>query len=1197
MRKQQIITGLVTSLLLNTTAAAHDFVDLTSSQMRIDTILPKISHYITLPEGYQDSLYTVKLLYPEYTPLTRKQRKAYRKLTGKNTAPNTPKMTLTTYQERKNGTLRMELTPIVTHNDRLCFINSFMPDVIASVAATTYTSTRSTENTQTYADNSVLREGTWAKIRVTTTGTHQLTADVIRQAGFSDLSKVKVYGYGGALIPDRLTQDYLREHDDLKEIATCTVGGVKYFYAQGPVSWDTNTAVKRNRNFFSDYGYYFITEATDTPLSCSEGELLQQVTSSPDAHHYLYENDKYAWAEMGRNLFDGTAITSSAPMTVDVEIPAGNSTANIQVAVSAGAAATYRITCADKESNGSFSFGEYYKAGVKTASFTINDLTPYTDASTGVAHIPVVINAIGASSTLRLDYVSACFDTPATPAPLASGNYPVAQYYKNITNQNHHADTSADIIIIIPTSQKLKEQAERLAECHRQYDGMSARVIPADELYNEFSSGTPDMAAYKRYLKMLHDRATDSKDIPKHVLLFGDAVWDNRMLTLTSTKYSPDDYLLCYETENSYYSPKSIATDDYITVLQDNMAIHTDSNEGIDTNLQFDESVGRIPVTQTNDAKAVVDKIIHYITSSPAGSWQNEIMFIGDDGDYNSHMANINANADNIINSARGYNVKKVMLDAYELKSTSAGNTYPDATATIKKQQNDGALIMNYGGHASWVLLSHEKLLVLSDFANFKGTNYSLWFTAGCETVPFDATTNTLGETALLNASGGAIAFIGTVRTVYESDNTKMDKAFMKHALEYDSEGNPLTIGEAMRLAKNDLVKNGPSTGDMSINKHHYTIIGDPAMRLALPKDSVVIDYINETSTTETCSIKGNSTVNVRGHIARRGSGNTVVSDFNGTANILVMDSKQTITCRNNNPASDSDTQKFTYYDRPSTLFKGTYNVKDGQFAFTFKVPRDIYNDNGTGLITVYAIDPDKRMAANGESSSFIASGWEDINNDLVGPSIHAYLNSPTFSNNDAVGRTPFFVAEISDKDGINTSSSSIGHNMELVIDKQPDMTYDLSNNFLFDNNSYTTGQTYYVIPTLTPGSHSLSFKAWDLLGNSNTVSLDFRVVKGMQPEVSDVSVAPNPVTDVATFYVTHDMQGSQATINIDIIDPSGRVVDILQWDDVFSETSPTTTYRWTPSGISRGLYLYRVRVSCDGSDFVSKTKKLIIAQ
>ena len=168
---------------------------------------------------------------------------------------------------------------------------------------------------------------------------------------------------------------------------------------------------------------------------------------------------------------------------------------------------------------------------------------------------------------------------------------------------------------------------------------------------------------------------------------------------------------------------------------------------------------------------------------------------------------------------------------------------------------------------------------------------------------------------------------------------------------------------------------------------------------------------------------------------------------------------------------------------------------------------------------------------------------------------------------------------------------------MELIIDKEAAMTYDLNENFQFDSNSYTTGQTYYVLPPLAPGSHSLSFRAWDLLGNSNTVSLDFRVVKGMQPELYDVSVAPNPITDTATFYVTHDRQGSAATICIDIIDPSGRTVDILQWDDVFSATSHTTTYRWTPSGIARGLYLYRVRVSCDGSDFVSQTKKLIIAK
>ena len=191
MRKKTIITGLAAIMLPGMAASAQNFVDLTSSQMRIDTLLPKISHFIALPKGYQDSLYSVKLLYPEYTPLTRKQRRAYRKVTGKKTAPATPEIRLETYQERKNGTLGMEFMPVVTHNDRLCFISSFLPQLVSAPVAPALTRAATTESMQVYADTSVLREGSWAQIRVSTTGIHRITADVIRQAGFSDLSKIK----------------------------------------------------------------------------------------------------------------------------------------------------------------------------------------------------------------------------------------------------------------------------------------------------------------------------------------------------------------------------------------------------------------------------------------------------------------------------------------------------------------------------------------------------------------------------------------------------------------------------------------------------------------------------------------------------------------------------------------------------------------------------------------------------------------------------------------------------------------------------------------------------------------------------------------------------------------------------------------------------------------------------------------------
>ena len=157
-------------------------------------------------------------------------------------------------------------------------------------------------------------------------------------------------------------------------------------------------------------------------------------------------------------------------------------------------------------------------------------------------------------------------------------------------------------------------------------------------------------------------------------------------------------------------------------------------------------------------------------------------------------------------------------------------------------------------------------------------------------------------------------------------------------------------------------------------------------------------------------------------------------------------------------------------------------------------------------------------------------------------------------------------------------------------------MTYNLNDNFVFDEDSYVSGQTYYILPTLSVGTHKLTFRAWDLLNNSSTVTLDFRVVKGMRPTIDDVMVSPNPIRGTATFYVQHDMRGSSATVYIDIIDMSGRVVETLHWDNTFSETSVVSAYKWTPSGVSPGLYLYRVRLSADGSEYVSKTKKLIIA-
>ena len=1048
-----------------------------------------------------------------------------------------------------------------------------------------------------YAGNSVLSSGKWAKIRVSKTGIHRLTSDVIRKAGFSDLSKVKIYGYGGALVPELLTQDYITSHDDLQEIPTCTVDNAKYFMAQGPVSWSNTTTTQRTRNPYSDYGYYFITQNDETPLTTSEEELLQTLKNDNSSYHYLHEKDNFAWIQIGRNLVENSPIASGVSKEYNIVIPKDNTSANYRITITTASSATYTIHIGDNETVSSTmsSTSNYDDAVFRTSTGLIEaeDLAAATINSDGDYVVPVKISC-SEGGPIRLDYIAASFTTPAEVKNL-SASYPAAEYVYNITNQNHHADEAVDMVIIIPTSQNTLEQAEELAELHRSIDGMTVRIVPADELYNEFSSGTPDISAYRRYLKMYYDK-DDTDDRSKSIktcLLFGDCVWDNRMITLSSSTYNADNYLLGYQTENSYNTINGIVIDDFIGILQDEQTVNADGNTN--RNMRIDVAVGRLPVTNSTQAQIILDKLKHYMTSSPNGAWQNEIMFMGDDGDNNSHMRNINANADDIRQNKPGFTIKKVMFDAYEKKHTSTGDRYPDIEELVKKQQNNGALVMNYGGHASYNVLGHEKILQLADVKKFRGENFSLWFTAACETMPFSSTEENIGENALMNPDGGAVAFVGTAGTVLEELNSRINKFFMRYVLSYDSDNQPIMIGEALRMAKNSL-QNGDDSSigtDYSINKHHYQLLGDPAMRLALPSYNAVIDEINNmpgTDDEETIILKGNSIVTIKGHIEDRNG--TAATQFNGTANITVKDSEQTITCRDQADASSV----FTYQDYDSNMFTGTCDVNEGEFTITFRMPIDIHNDGNNGLITVYARDADNGISANGENKHFVTQGWEETTNDGIGPAIYAYLNNPSFTNGGDVGYTPYFVAEISDKDGINITDASIGHNLELIIDNDASMTYDLNDNFVFDKGSYESGQTYFILPTLETGNHTLTFRAWDLLNNSSKVSLNFRVVKGAQPTIKDIGVSPNPISGTATFYVTHDMQGSQADICIDIIDTMGRIVETLQWDDTLSETNPTSTYKWTPSGVSRGLYLYRVRLSTNGSNYVSKTKKLIIA-
>ena len=1166
--------------LLPLPSCAQRFFNLTADEVRVDTVLPLFSYSHDLGPRYADSTYTVSIEYPEFIPMSEGDVKRYNSLTDVPLKAM-PEVSQFVSVSRRQGKLFVTFVPLVYRDGQYQKLVSFMLKVkgtALSKRAIRQQAKRRAATSDRYAANSVLSSGRWVKIRIPWSGYYQLTSELIRQAGFSDLDKVKIYGYGGAVQPEQLTGEYLEKTDDLKEVTTCAVNGKKVFYGEGPVTW--TSAGIRVRNPYSNYGYYFLTENDAESRQMPSEAFLDNFYPQPCDYGSLYEVDDYSWYFGGRNLYDAQVLSYGKSYDYTLQSTGTTDSGTLVVTVSASQPCTVDV-----------SLNGVLAGNVKVPNFQAHDVMHPGQQSFKVSNLQasnrVTLTPRTSEVTVRLDYISIYADQPQT-APDFSQTLPYPEIVHEITNQNLHANTAADMVIIIPASQKLRAQAERLKVIHSQLDGMRVQVIPADELYNEFSSGTPDVNAYRRYLKMLYDRAATEDDMPKYLLLLGDGAWDNRMVLNDWTKYSPDDFLLCYESENSYSTTDCYVSDDYFCMLDDNEGGQMLRN-------MTDVAVGRISAQTAEEATIAVDKIESYVNNQEAGAWQNLICFMGDDGNNNQHMDDADSVATMVEMLYPKFQVRRIMWDAYTRETSATGNSYPDVERLIKQQMLQGALIMNYSGHGRYDAVSHEYVLRLADFKTSTSLRLPLWTTASCDIMPFDGLEENIGETAMFNAKGGSIAFYGTTRTVFQNYNRMMNLVFTRHVLSRDDKGRPITIGEAVRQTKNELIARSLDT---SANKLQYSLLGDPAVRLTIPTLDMEVQSINDVPMTEgtLLTLKAGSKATVKGRVLN--ADNTTDTGFNGSMTAIVRDIREKIVCRLNDTSSDGAQEPFVYYDRPNTIFSGSNSVKDGEFTFSFAVPKDIKYSDLTSLINLYAVNEAKTEMANGICEQLAMNGTEEAGHSSTGPDIYCYLNSPSFVNGGNVNTTPYFVAEINDEDGINASGSSIGHDLQIIIDGEMTKTYPLNDYFQFDFGSYTTGRVGYSIPELSYGPHKLQFRAWDVMNNSSTAELTFNVVKGLEPVFVDVECYPNPAKTSTSFRIIHDRINSLLDVKLEVFDTSGR----LLWSRTESGVSTDNTYtvNWdlridSGSQLNTGLYLYRLSISSDGSVYTSKTKKLIV--
>jgi len=1072
-------------------------------------------------------------------------------------------------------------------------------------------------------------------------------------------ASIRLYGNGGAMLPEACNGsviDDLQENAiQVVDGGDGILNGNDYFlfYSAGPDTWINDFANQRfahRKNLYSNEAFYFITiGGTGKRIQPAAASLVPNVTVNSFSERYFHELDSVNFLSSGKDWYGeelsatpGHATTFSFTVPFTNAVTASSATlVSSCVARSIGGSSRFIVSANgtpvlqhDIAATGSNNTDLFARSSQQTSSFTAGNnlslnysFTPgginaqgwidwfevfyrrslsiiNTDqllfrdiTSTGAGNIAgfriqnantttqvwdVTSNGTPTSMVISLNGNELRFNNDAASLHeyvAFSSQFLIPNAIGKTDNQNLHNSSPTDMIIVAHAT--LLPQAQRLAAFHQQHDNTKSVVVTAEQVFNEFSSGIPDPTAIRDFVKMYFDKAgADTTRRPKYLLLFGDASFDYKNRLKNNSSFVP-----AWENNLSLDPLSTYTSDDYFGYLNDN----EDINSGLVTNL-LDIGIGRIPAQTIEQATAYVDKVFNYTDIKSLGPWRNQQTFIADDEDFNLHLND----AEMITTAAAAVNPlfiqDKIYLDAYPQESTPAGSRYPDVNAAINNQVQNGTLIWNYNGHGSYRRLAEEVVLE-QDIIDTWNNPYRLplFITATCDFAPYDnPAINSLGENVLLRPKTGAIALMTTTRLVFAFSNRIMNQNYLQTALQLKADSSYPTLGEAVKQAKNFTYQ---TQADIT-NNRKFTLLGDPALTLAFPKYRVRTTTINGTAVSaQPDTLKALEKYTVAGIVTdAQGS---PLNNFTGTVYTSVFDKPQTVSTR----ANDAGSSKQDFKVQRSQLFKGKVKVENGQFSFSFIVPKDINYQAGNGRISYYT--DNGQADGNGSFTNFIVGGSQGVSADNIGPDIKAFMNDEKFVNGGIVNETPVLLLQLADSSGINIAGTGIGHDITAILDGDPKKIFVLNDFFESEMDTYQKGRVRFQLPALEEGIHTLNIKVWDVANNSGEAVIEFRVWKKQQLTLSHVLNYPNPFTTRTTFWFEHNRPNEDLRVSIQIFTVSGKLVKTIR-ETINTPGNRSSEIEWNATDdygdkLARGVYIYQLRVTGSDGKSATKLEKLLV--
>lgn len=1118
-------------------------------------------------------------------------------------------------------------------------------------------STKGTKADRTYAAQSVLASGSWYKVGVAQTGMFKVTYEdlVAMGASGSQLSSslISIFGNGGGMLPE--SNDAPR-YDDLCELPILIVDGNDQvfnagdyfvFYAQGPHSWTYSQNSHRfnhQYNIYNDYTYYFINLDPGVGIKkritvLDNSALAPAQTVNTFTHYGYHEVDILNIGEAGRcwlgDAYDATTVRSYSFALP----PSTGQQAVLNLSVAAQSARVSNFTVAlNNATLGVASIPALSGANMvesETRDFTfipnsttMNITLTYSKPTTSsvgylnymewqmqgqlqmyasqfpFCNVELVLNSdvaryviADASNNVRVWDVT----NPTSPVQMQGdllGNtfafnavsdsmrrfvaFNGAAFYSvnrvgRVENQNLHATSQVDMIIV--TYPEFNSQAERLAAFRAEKDGLSVKIVTPAQIYNEFSSGAQDVTAIRDYMKMIYDKSGGV--YPRYLLLFGRPSYDYRGRENTCKLYVPN-----YQTSSAVNESSLRSNDDYFALLDD--------NEGENCVGFLDISVGRFPVTTLAQSQIAVNKSINYSATeilgedhpltSNFGDWKNVATFVADDEDGTTHIRAADLAATLAGQNNPNINLDKIYLDAYQQVTYSASQRYPEAAAAINHRMNAGCLLFAYVGHGGKNGWATERIVELTDIKKWSNRYNQPWMiTLTCEFGWYDRSLISPAELVFLNANGGAAGLVTTSRVAFTGSNQQYATAFYSNIFMEDN-GTPKTIGEINRVAKN-------SAGGAANTLNMIYVMGDPSMRLAMPRYHVVTDSVNGKAVADGIdTLQALSRVTIVGHIADD-FGN-ILSDFSGGLYPSIFDKKVI----NNTLQNDVGSSYFEFEVQKNILFKGNVTVKNGQFRFSFIIPKDINYSYGKGKFSYYAYSRTAE-AAGAFGDAVIGSMSNESFNDVKGPDIELFMNDENFVSGGTVNQSPTLIVKLKDEYGINTTGNGIGHDLVAIMDDNTQII--LNNHYEAARDSFNCGQVRYPYEKLKVGTHKIKVRAWDILNNVSEQTIEFTVASDEALTIDHVLNYPNPFTTQTAFYFEHNQPGVMLDVMISIYTISGKLVKTIETSEL-SDGYRSSPIPWDARDdfgdkLAKGTYIYRLKVRTPNQQSAEKIEKIVI--